>query len=147
MIVIVSMLSLATYAFVDRGVIASAVAGRDLERRSDVAAIAVELEQYYRANPTINGSSYPTTATMNLSVDTIIPDDELRTPPNQNSPNLVIASNASQQSPTTDEYVYQPLTLSGDLCSNSSSPCVRFVLYYRTEADNELVIVESSHQQ
>lgn len=147
MIVIVSMLSLATYAFVDRGVIASSIAARDIERRSDVEAIAVELEQYYRANPTINGSSYPTTVTMNLSASTIIPDEELRTPPNLNTPNLVVASNAAQQSPTADEYIYQPMTISDTLCNDASAPCVRFVLYYRTEADNELVIVESSHQQ
>jgi type II secretory pathway pseudopilin PulG len=146
-VVVLVSLVLASITLLDNALIATTKASRDTERRSDVRSIALKLEQYYRANPTVNGSSYPTTTTMNNSLSTVIPEVEILRPPGINEAALVVATTNAAQDPTVDNYVYQPLNSVGALCSNLTAPCVRFVLYYKTEATNEVVTVESSHQQ
>ncbi len=45
---------------------------------------------------------------------------------------------------TTTRYVYEPLAAAGTQCNGEQ--CARFNLYYRTEADNVLHVVQSEHQ-
>lgn len=45
---------------------------------------------------------------------------------------------------TTSTYVYQPIDAKGDECIQGG--CVRFKLYYRTEVDNVVHVIESKHQ-
>lgn len=146
-VVILAVLTVASAAMLDSALIATTKASRDIQRKSDMEAVATKLEQYYRANPTVNGSSYPTTTTMASSAASIITEDELRTPPGLDSPVFLTASTNAAQTPTVDEYVYQPLNRFDALCSDATAPCVRFLLYYTREADNQTITVESSHQQ
>lgn len=47
-------------------------------------------------------------------------------------------------STTTTNYIYQPIDAAGNDCMQGG--CVRFKLYYRTEVDNVVHIIESKHQ-
>lgn len=147
-VVVLVTLVLSSVTLLDNALIATTKASRDTERKSDISAIAARLEQYYRANPTVNGSSYPTTTTMNGNLSTIIPEEEILIPPITETPALTMATTNAAQDPTVDEYYYQPLNSYDALCTTDvTAPCVRFLLYYKNEADGQIVTVESSHQQ
>ena len=48
--------------------------------------------------------------------------------------------------PTVDQYVYQPLTSSGTLCTSEAQICTKYNLYYRLEEDNTVYMVTSKNQ-
>lgn len=147
MVVVVLLAILATgVVWVDSALIGTTKDARDSERASDLRSVALILEQYYQNNPTGTGSTYPTTSQITLSVADIIPNEEIRTPPDQAAPIFSNATSANTQSPSVDEYIYQPLTAGGALCT-SSPPCVKFILYYRSEKSDQVMTIESRHQQ
>lgn len=133
----------------------------DRERGDDVASIARRLEQAY-TNQDIGSASYPSTAeiiadatgrTRTLSG---INADALAAPGTTRSA-IVPATSPSISSPTpdptSDTYVYLPLTTDDSLCTADPSTtlpadnCVRFFLYYRTLIGKKLVALRSMHQQ
>lgn len=118
---------------------------RDSQRASDIGVLANELEYYYRVNAVSTGGTYPDTTMDSGDFSDLVEDDDIITAPEQTTLSIVIAANASTQSPTVDEYIYQPLTLDGSLCT--TAPCVRYKLYYRTEDTGTVVTVDSMRQQ
>lgn len=118
---------------------------RDNHRASDISIIASSLEQYYRTNAVATGATYPTTATTTSQFAAIVEDKDAITAPDQAALSIVVAANTSTQTPTVNQYVYQPFTPAGTLCA--TAPCVRYKLYYRTEDANEVITVNSLRQQ
>ncbi len=128
--------------------------GTDSERVSDAESIARSFELTYTGNASSSGPSYPTT---NQAVDTSSyntlfknQDKAITKAPNTTSTTSIVAatSTAQPQSPTIDQYIYQPFTPSNTLCTNTDiNNCVRFRLYYRLAGTNVVKIIESIHQQ
>ena len=148
MTIIVVLAILASGAmWVDGALAATTKSGRNSERAQDVSSIARSFELYYRNNPTAAGPTYPTTTQVASSIDTLINDVEIITPPQSSGPNLIVASSTDDQSPGRSEYIYQPFTSAPTPTLCSAAPCVRFNLYYLDEKTNSVVRVESSHQQ
>lgn len=148
MVVVLLIALLATsVVWADTALIATTKHSRDSERSDDMSSVALLFERYYRTSPTAVGSSYPTTQQATTAIADLVPNQELLTPPSLSSPVFNVAStNAMPQDPTVDQYIYQPFNAFDGLCTNTP-PCVRFVLYYRTEATDEVKIIESEHQQ
>lgn len=147
MVVVVILTILATgVVWVDSALIGATKSSRDDERASDMKSVALLFEQYYRTSPNATGSSYPTTQQLTSSLASFVPDQELVTPPSLDAPAFLVATDTDPQVPSVDEYIYQPFAANGTLCT-TTPPCVRFVLYYSTEKTNEVIRVESSHQQ
>lgn len=149
MVVVVLLSIFATgVVWVDSALISTTKSSRDRERVSDVKSVALLFEKYYRVSPTATGSSYPTINQVSNSatLSSLVPEDKLLTPPNQSATEFNTAVNTSAQTPTFDEYIYQPFTANDNLCT-STPPCVRFVISYRVESTNEVKTIESSHQQ
>lgn len=121
--------------------------GRNSERASDVNAIKRVMEEYYRTNASVSGPSYPTTTQVSTSLSTILngADPAITIAPGQSTNSLTVAADTSSQTPGTSVYIYQPLTSTGTLCT--AAPCARFRLYYRTENDNLINVIESLRQQ
>lgn len=140
-VVVLSALITVTIAWVNPALIKTTKSARDSERRADMQAVANIYEDYYRTQPTAVGASYPTTSQATGLVD----NEELLTPPTLDTTVFNIATSAGAQDPTVDEYIYQPLNTFNQLCT--TEPCVRFVLYYRTEVENEVKTIESERQQ
>lgn len=118
---------------------------RDNHRASDISIIASSLEQYYRTNAVSTGATYPTTATTTNGFIDIVEDADAITAPDQTTASIVVAANANAQTPTVNQYIYQPFTAAGARCT--TAPCVRYKLYYRTEDSNEVITVNSLRQQ
>ena len=128
--------------------------GEDNERRSDVESLARAFETYYNNSIGPTGATYPstTTATNTAGYSTLLSGHGLeiaQAPGSESTTSLVAATNLSvPQSPTPQQYIYQPFTNSGTLCTDSNtSPCVRFTFYYRLRYENKVVSIESIHQQ
>lgn len=121
---------------------------RDSERDQDVFTIADRIEQYYKTQPVAGGYTYPDTATGVAGLTTIVNSNESIVAPGQSGTSLSIASSNAAQTPTKDQYIYQPLTRTGTLCTNATTAlCARYILYYRREVSNSIVIVNSQEQQ
>ena len=129
---------------------------RDTERFNDIASIARRLEQAYAAQE-VGQPAYPTTtkllADISSNSGTVSRlDPSILSAPDAGGSSVVAATSNSLTapkgtgSPVLNEYVYQPLTDSGALCTGTST-CIRFFLYYRTEEGNEIKITKSIHQQ
>lgn len=134
------------------------VQARDNERRSDVEAIAIALETYYRvgddSSTTLN--RYPTTAlvTSETTIRDHLRDVDIASfiAPNQDVPTdtFIAAANNNQTAagvspqPTVNQYVYQPIDSSGDLCT--SGECRKFNLFYQSEEDGTVTKVTSRNQ-
>lgn len=148
MVVVMLIALLATsVVWADTALIATTKRSRDSERSKDMKSVALLFERYYTSSPTAVGSSYPTTQQVTGSIGSLVPNAELLTPPNLSATAFSVAStNAAPQDPTVDQYIYQPFNAFDGLCT-STPPCVRFVLYYHTEATDEIVTIESEHQQ
>ncbi len=128
--------------------------GRDAERASDAESTARAFEISYLRDATSAGPSYPDTvsATTTSGYSTLFKGQDLdmtRSPGQITGTSIVAATtNSESQTPTKDQYIYLPLTAAGALCTSSTTtPCVRFSLYYRIEDGNTIKIVESVHQQ
>jgi len=144
MVVVITILIAGT-SWIDSGVRSMNRAARDSERSSDVSSVALIFEGYYRDNPTAAGPSYPTTTQVTNSLDTIVENPELLTPPTADTPAFTAASSSATQTPTDMQYIYQPFTTGGVLCT--TAPCVRFTLFYKLENDTAIKTIESRHQQ
>ena len=134
---------------------------RDSERDSDTAAIANNLETFYKTGvdtSTVLGR-YPSTAllaTADTSVNAFFPKIDLESTiaPGATSvaTSFVPATNAVDTvagvlpQPTKSQYVYQPIQNDGSLCTTESQECRRYALFYRTEIDNIVKKVTSKHQ-
>lgn len=149
MVVVVLIIFLVTsVVFADSALTNVTRQARDSERNDDLSSVALLFERYYRTSPTATGSTYPTTLQTSASIiDAIVPNAELLTPPGLDAPAFSAASdNTVPQDTTFDRYIYQPFAADGSLC-NLGPPCVRFVLYYRSEVLDTVEMIESRHQQ
>lgn len=139
--------------------------GRDSERKADVESLSFNLENFYAnqdAGVVGSGGRYPGTTNMNseTKIRAQLPDVDpknLRAPDvSESGPiSVVMATNTSTSvsgitpRPTinNDVYVYQPLTTSGTLCTDSTTTeCRRFNVYYLNERDGTVEKVTSKHQ-
>jgi len=127
---------------------------RDDERKSDVGAIALNLEGYYKGvNDTGGVGTYPSTATSDASnalIETYMPDIDIKSllAPGANDPDksFISAANNGAQTPTIDQYIYQPLQSSGALCTSVLQGCRKFNIYYHLETDNTVYQLKSKNQ-
>lgn len=126
--------------FVIRGGEANA---RDNERKTDVSTIAQQLETYYTSGSdttTVIGQ-YPgldQVANNEATTKATLRDLDwktLRAPgvADASPMSLIAASTNTAQTPTTSQYIYQPLTSTGALCTTTSTGCRKFVIYYALE--------------
>lgn len=119
---------------------------RDVQRKNDISNISRALERYYRTNATVSGPTYPATSAGASGVAAIVDNSDFTNAPNQTTNSVVIAAtNSTTQAPTVDQYMYQPLTSAGALCT--SAPCVKYKMYYRQESDQTVVSIDSVRQQ
>ena len=137
------------------------VGARDTERKEDIAAIATNLEAYYRnglETSTVIGR-YPSTGLTvsgETSLRASLRDIDFKSATAPGSANVaatfVAATNNNQTTtgvapqPTTSQYVYQPLQPDGSLCTGGTQDCRKFNLFYRLEADNVVYVVTSKNQ-
>lgn len=137
------------------------VTARDQERSDDIHSIARRLEQAYTSQD-LGYPGYPSTTELATDMSahsrtmTRLSPDALKAPNASSAISVIAATNnalidpAGLNTPSVSQYVYQPLAADGSLCTanpSSSSPCVRFYLYYRQESDNGLQKIKSIHQQ
>lgn len=121
---------------------------RDSERDQDILTISDKLELYYRTKPATNGFTYPDTSQGITGLTTIVNSNDSLVAPGQTSTSLTLASTNATQTPTKDQYIYQPLTRTGDLCTNSAATlCASYILYYRREVSNNAIMINSQRQQ
>ena len=142
-VVIIVLTILATVTITS--VVGYQTVARDNHRASDISIIASSLEQYYRTNAVSTGATYPATSFDSDDFAELVEDSDAITAPDQTSVSISIAANANAQTPTVNQYIYQPFAAAGTLCA--TAPCVRYKLYYRTEETNEVVTVNSLRQQ
>ncbi len=120
----------------------SQISSRDAERKIDVSSISQHLETYYTSGSDISTAvgSYPSTALVSNGIDHIsqlLRDIDLKsiTAPGIEDPSLTLisATNAVQTTagvlpqPTIDQYVYQPITSDGTLCTEAT-PAVKALI-------------------
>ena len=149
---------------------------RDEERKTDVAAIAQALENYFNGDidreasvdsvvnnklsySLYNEATYPPTAyftdedSIRKALETL---DVLaiRAPgvATTAAPSLIGATTTGTQSPTTSTYIYQPLKADGTLCNVGSTPngpsdtCRDFTLYYQLETVSGVQTITSKRR-
>ena len=126
-----------------------ATISRDNQRQLNAEAIAARFESYYKTNVSPAGRSYPTAYDIISDAQKIVGDSELLTMPGRSGNSMLIANTINVPSNSSvDNYIYQPFTANNLICTNVvDMPCVRFVLYYRTESDNAIHTIESLRQQ
>jgi prepilin-type N-terminal cleavage/methylation domain-containing protein len=138
----------------------SQASARDAERKTDIETIATHLETFYASGTdgSINVGTYPTTDAMTGTVaqQATLRDVDINSliapgAPDTTNTSLVVATDTSQQQPSSskaqNQYIYQPLTQAGTLCSVAvGAPCQKFNLYYMTEVDSIVHMVTSKNQ-
>jgi prepilin-type N-terminal cleavage/methylation domain-containing protein len=159
LVTVAIMIILLTLAVVN--ISSTQVSQRDSERASEIAAIANNMETFYKSG--VNTSTvlgrYPSTALLAsgmTSIKAFFPyiDSETVTAPDGGSvvSSFVPATNNNETptgvtpNPYYNQYVYQPIQSNGTLCINESQECRRFNLYYQREVDDVVVKVSSKHQ-
>jgi prepilin-type N-terminal cleavage/methylation domain-containing protein len=130
--------------------------GRDVERKTDIETIALQLENYYTSgnNTTTSVGRYPSTTELIGSETTVLRDLDIKSveAPGATSSSLIAATNNTQTTggvtpqPTINTYIYQPLQLDGSLCTTSVQECRKFNLYYMLEVDSTINMVTSRNQ-
>lgn len=129
---------------------------RDEERTTDVTILAQQLENFYTSGTDTSTTigRYPGTNDFNTEAKITallrnIDPKILRTP-NVQSPSMsvtIATSNSTTQNPTVDQYIYQPLTSSGSLCTvMTTSECRKFNLYYKLENNATTQVIASKYQ-
>lgn len=123
---------------------------RDHERKADVSNIATHLDNLWTngyPGGVVPQGSYPSTAHLNssASISEIFADidSKILTSPTADSGtvSLVMATNnvttttGVTPAPTTETYIYQPLTSTGLLCTSTLDECRRYNLFYKLEDD------------
>lgn len=142
--IIIIVISILATIMVDSAV-GYQIRARDSERASDVDVITRSLERYYRTQAAAVGPSYPPSTTSANALGSIIGNSEAILAPTLTTNSLVVATNNSAQSPTKDQYIYQPLQVNGALCT--AVPCARYKMYYWLETTEEIVTRDSLRQQ
>jgi prepilin-type N-terminal cleavage/methylation domain-containing protein len=152
----------------------SQAVARDEERKTDVAAIALALENYFDGdfgdNPSFESSGkgtfpkyqegyYPPTAY--VANEAAISESlhkldlaAIRAPgvANTQSPSLVGATSIGAQTPNVNTYIYKPLKADGGLCSVGAAngqyfdQCTDFVLYYQLETVSGVQTITSKRR-
>lgn len=121
---------------------------RDSNRDLDTSTIADKLELYYETTPVAGGSTYPATSVGVSGLATIVDSQDSTVAPGQEANSLILATSNATQSPTTSQYIYQPITRAGGLCTNATTAlCARYVLYYRQEVTGNVNVINSLRQQ
>jgi prepilin-type N-terminal cleavage/methylation domain-containing protein len=139
--------------------------GRDSERASDTAAIALQLNAYYESGNSdlsIVAGSYPSTAVSsdtNANIENILRDIDIKLllapgVTTTTTKSFVSATNntqtiggvAPQPAAANDVYVYQPLQSDGSLCTLTSQICRKFNMYYWKETTSAVVMITSKNQ-
>lgn len=145
-VTVISILALASLAWLSPGLSNTRVKARDTERRNDTSSIARLLEQYYRNKRDSSGASYPIANASTVDeITTLARSNDILRAPEKATPSLQMAVDTLTPAPNKDYYVYQPFTASDSLCT--VRPCVRYTLYYTDESTNTVKRIESSHQQ
>ncbi|HEU5121848.1 MAG TPA: type II secretion system protein, partial [Candidatus Saccharimonadales bacterium] len=117
---------------------------RDEKRKSDVAAIAQQLESYYTTGSdpisTYAAGEYPPTILMDTEVEVKaalrdLDPKALRAPDVGTAApmSFTVATTTTEPTPNVSTYVYMPLTIDNTLCQNSAQECRKFILYYALE--------------
>lgn len=132
---------------------------RDEERKSDVVAIAQQLETYYRSGSDSSGpytykaGQYPPTLYVNsesgvTSALRDIDPNVLRAPDValSSAMSFSVATSTSMPTPTVNDYVYQPIDRSGALCNYDGDYCSKFTIYYKLENNATVQQATSKHQ-
>jgi len=131
---------------------------RDDQRKSDVNAIAQQLETYYESGtPTTSAGQYPGTNDINTlsEIQTLLPDLDTKDlwAPNVSTSgalSFTVATSTTTPTPDINTFVYMPLTDSGGLCttagSTATTECRKFNIYYALEATSGTQKVTSKHQ-
>jgi prepilin-type N-terminal cleavage/methylation domain-containing protein len=124
----------------------SQLSARDSERKGDIEAIALSLENFYTSGTTGSTTFGRYVSTSIIGQETAgfrDIDPKSLSAPGQTTSSLVAATctGACPQTattvtpaPTISTYVYQPLQADGTLCTNGTQECRKFNLYYRLEA-------------
>lgn len=133
------------------------------EQASDTASIARRLESAYSSQD-IGSPSYPSTVELLTDISgrtrtMTRTNPEIFIAPSQTGSSVVAATAvtttnpAGANTPTLNQYVYQPLASDGSLCTaspsatNETTQCTRFNLFYRSALSNTVIVVKSLHQQ
>lgn len=132
---------------------------RDEERKTDVAVIAQQLENYYEAEVDAGTAGvYPSTIAVDTEAEikALLPDlnpKVLRAPDVAESSAMsftVATTSSSTQSPTIGTYIYQPLKADGSLCTSddwgAANECRKFVIYYKLETNAATQSITGKHQ-
>lgn len=155
LITITIMVILLTLAVVSlRGNQATA---RDEERKTDVAVIAQQLEDYYRSgsdpSSTYKAGQYPPTDLVNSEANVLLALRDLNKRvlrgPNvaDASPiSFTVAATTAVPNPDTSTYVYQPLTSTGAICQTAAQECRKFIIYYKLESSGTTQTQASKNQ-
>lgn len=140
-IVIIAILAAATTG----SVLGFYTNANDRQRTSDITTIASALERYYRTQAAVVGAGYPGASVGASGIASIVGDNDALTAPDQSTTSLIVATSAGAQSPTYSQYIYQPMNADGSICN--TTPCAKFKLYFRTEANNTVKSYDSLRQQ
>lgn len=131
------------------------VDARDEQRATNALVIAQQLENRYISGGAASAGRgyYPPTLTVDtesevLSVLRDLDKRALRAPDvSEASPmSFSVATGSGNQTPTISRYIYQPLTASGNICQSSGAACVKFIMWYRLEADSSIKQIQSRNQ-
>lgn len=135
----------------------SQMAARDSQRKSDVEAIAQQLENYYKlGSDNEPAGQYPPTDDMGTETDVKIAlrdieSGTLRAPnvADTDPISLVVATDFDPltPTPTVSTFVYQPLQSDGTICGSSGDECRKFNLYYMLESEPSVVKKVTSKNQ
>ncbi|MBC7943134.1 prepilin-type N-terminal cleavage/methylation domain-containing protein [Candidatus Saccharibacteria bacterium] len=131
------------------------VNARDSERKSDIEAIALNIETFYTSGTDGSATTgrYPSLAIIGQE-QTLLRDIDPKSlaAPGATSSSLIPALNNLQTTididpqPSVSEYVYQPLQSDGSLCTTEAQECRKFNLYYGLEGDETVYLVSSKNQ-
>lgn len=113
---------------------------RDIERQTDIAAIAMQLEMYYNAYGSYPAPSELTQTAVIATLEGV--DLEALKAPGQGNYSLIPATGIGYQTPAKNQYIYQALDTDGTLCTRAKS-CKHFVLWYFLESDQSVLEQQS----
>lgn len=156
------LMALGTISIVD-----SQSHARDTERKNDIEAIAMHLENLYQSgnyddeDNIFQKGKYPLTGDMDVAkAKKLLRDVDIKSlssPGNDGVVSLKIAidtTTPTNDSITKDDYLYMPLDDNGDLCANTGVECRKFILYawlenkFKNDAGDmtNLYTIESKNQ-
>ncbi len=151
---VVIVLILVLTALVAASMPQARVRSRDTDRTADVVALKNYFEQRYTEDASAKYPTYPSTTSLMTDLAPLTSSGLRNSAINPAATDVSVISattNGDQASAvTTANYVYQPFSPDGSLCTTSSAnlPCVRFKLWYKLEENTpSATYLESVHQQ